>query len=160
MIRLAYTISPAAHYDACVTLPPSDIACPETDQPVDIPLESDQQNLSHDEGPASTTNTTAENSPRKSASFMTPPKRKRNRKRKATPENWKKNIRKRLQLTGQEYVNQKGETVKGKHVKAKDCSKCRYRCSSKNTVRKGRNCFVHFGIWVRMNAKKILFVHV
>lgn len=115
VILLAYTVSSGSgvHYDACTQIVPAEVASPDTIQPEQIPVESDLNNRSHCV-PASPTRETAGNSPRKAASFMTPPKRKRNRKKKATQENLKKNIRKNLRLTGQEYVNQKGKTEKEK----------------------------------------------
>ncbi|XP_048240747.1 uncharacterized protein LOC125374054 [Haliotis rufescens] len=69
--------------------------------------------------------------PRKSSAFHTPPRKVLFRKRRATPETWLKNQRKHLRLGGMEYVNQQGKTMKGKSVKAVDCSKCRYKCTQK-----------------------------
>ncbi|CAC5404117.1 unnamed protein product [Mytilus coruscus] len=52
--------------------------------------------------------------PRKAPNFITPPKKKLFRKRKAMPETWKKNIRKKLRLSGKEYISVKGNTIKCK----------------------------------------------
>ena len=49
--------------------------------------------------------------PRKAAKYVTPVKKKLTRKRKATPETWKKNVRKRLRLTGKEYKRALGPWV-------------------------------------------------
>ena len=38
------------------------------------------------------------------------------RKRKCTPETWKKNVRKKLKLTGQQYVSQRGKNVNAKEM--------------------------------------------
>ncbi|CAC5416611.1 unnamed protein product [Mytilus coruscus] len=67
--------------------------------------------------------------PRKAPNFITPPKKKLFRKRKAMPETWKKNIRKQLRLSGKEYISVKGNTIKEKTLKLKDCSNCRFKCS-------------------------------
>jgi len=47
---------------------------------------------------------------------MTPPEIKIFRKGKATPENWKKDIRKRWRFTGKKYTNQKGVMVKERSI--------------------------------------------
>ncbi|XP_076090122.1 uncharacterized protein LOC143062260 [Mytilus galloprovincialis] len=67
--------------------------------------------------------------PRKAPNFITPPKKSLFRKRKATPETWKKNIRKKLRLSGKEYISVKGTVVEEKKVKPIDCSKCTFKCS-------------------------------
>jgi hypothetical protein len=51
------------------------------------------------------------------------------RKRKATPDSWKNNIRKTLRLSGKEYVSVKGTVVKEKTLKCVDCSKCTFKCN-------------------------------
>ncbi|CAC5358312.1 unnamed protein product [Mytilus coruscus] len=61
--------------------------------------------------------------PRKALNFITPPKMSLFRKRKATPETWKKNIRKKLRLSGKEYISVKGTVVEEKKVK-KSTFKC------------------------------------
>ncbi|CAC5377312.1 unnamed protein product [Mytilus coruscus] len=53
--------------------------------------------------------------PRKSRTFMTPPKKELIRKRKATLDELKKNIRKKLRMSGKEYVSQKGKPVLSKN---------------------------------------------
>jgi len=67
--------------------------------------------------------------PRKSHTFMTPPKKKLFRKRKATPDEWKKNTRKKLRMSGKEYVSQRGKIVPGKMVKSVNCSSCKFKYS-------------------------------
>ncbi|CAC5417836.1 unnamed protein product [Mytilus coruscus] len=47
---------------------------------------------------------------------------------KRPPETWKKNIRKKLRLSGKEYISVKGTVVEEKKVKPVDCSKCFFRC--------------------------------
>lgn len=66
--------------------------------------------------------------PRKAPNFITPPQKSLFRKRKATPETWKKNIRKQLRLSGKEYISVKGTVVQEKKVKPVDCSKCTFKC--------------------------------
>ncbi|XP_041352435.1 uncharacterized protein LOC121370949 [Gigantopelta aegis] len=68
-------------------------------------------------------------SSKKSAAYNTSPKKKLPQKRTAAPETWLKNKRKRLKLSGAEYVNQEGKTMRAKSVQKVDCTKCRYRCS-------------------------------
>jgi hypothetical protein len=60
---------------------------------------------------------------------MTPPKQRLFRKRKATPDEWKKNTRKKLRMSGKEYVSQRGKIVLGKMVKSVNCSSCKFKCS-------------------------------
>lgn len=67
--------------------------------------------------------------PIKSHTFMTTPKKKLLRKRKATPDEWKKNIRKKLTISGEKYVSQRRKIVPGKMVKSVNCSSCKFKCS-------------------------------
>jgi hypothetical protein len=57
---------------------------------------------------------------RKAPNFITPPKKSLFRKRKATPEIWKKNVRKKLRLTGKEYISAKGNIVQERCLKPND----------------------------------------
>ncbi|XP_063446770.1 uncharacterized protein LOC134726300 [Mytilus trossulus] len=66
---------------------------------------------------------------RKASNFMTPPKKSLIRNQRANPETWKKNIRKKLRLSGKEYISAKGKVVEEKKVKSVDCSKCTYKCN-------------------------------
>lgn len=68
---------------------------------------------------------------KKKAKFISPKKKLLFRKRKATPENWMKNIRKKLKLHGEEYTSMSGKVVKTKEVLPCDCSKCKYKCNMK-----------------------------
>lgn len=52
---------------------------------------------------------------------------KRGRKRRRDSQNWKQNIRKRLRDRGEEYVSQKGKTVRRKCVQVCTC-KCKFKC--------------------------------
>jgi hypothetical protein len=61
--------------------------------------------------------------PRKAPNFITPPKESLFRKRKVTPEIWKKNVTKKLRLTGKEYISAKGNVVQKRCLKPVDCSK-------------------------------------
>jgi hypothetical protein len=76
--------------------------------------------------------------PRKAPNFITPPKKSLFRKRKATPEIWKKNVRKKLRLTGKEYISAKGNVVQERCLKPVDCSKCTFKCTM-NMNDKNRN---------------------
>lgn len=77
------------------------------------------------------TNGQQQHTPRKKAVYNTPIRKKLTRKRKLTPENWKKNIRKNLRMRGQEYVSSSGKTVQARCVKETLCTKCKYNCSEK-----------------------------
>ena len=57
---------------------------------------------------------------------MTPSKQRLFRKRKVTPYEWKKNTRKKLRMSGKEYVSQRGKIVLGKMVKSVNC---KFKCS-------------------------------
>ena len=71
--------------------------------------------------------------PHKDARFQSPKRSDLKRKRKCTPEIWKRNVRKRNRDAGLEYVSQKGKNISARQVKAVNCSKCRYKCSEKLT---------------------------
>lgn len=67
--------------------------------------------------------------PRKAAKYITPVKRKLVRKRKSTPENWKKSVRKRLRLSGQEYKSSTGKIME--EIKMRPpCKGCRFKCTT------------------------------
>lgn len=67
--------------------------------------------------------------PRKTANYNTPVKIRLVRKRMATPENWKRNIRKKLRLNGKQYISNSGKSVPEKKFKDIDCTKCRFKCT-------------------------------
>jgi hypothetical protein len=67
--------------------------------------------------------------PRKQAKYVSPPKRIVTRKRKANPDKWQKNVRKRLRQAGSEYTDTKGKIVEAREMKDVDCNKCRFECS-------------------------------
>ena len=125
-IRLAYISIPniLEHYDACIAIPACDPG-PYIASPVPSTTDISQH--------ANVLNTSKKviQTPSTAAKYVSPNKKRLFRKRKATPENWKKNIRKRLRLSGQEYVSTAGKVVQKKQVQECDCSKCRYNCNSK-----------------------------
>ena len=82
--------------------------------------------------------------PRKRAKYVSPEKKKRSRKRKAHPENWKKNVRKQLRLSGKEYINAKGQKVDARSLKPHNCQKCRYKCGEKISEVERTNIFKTF----------------
>lgn len=82
--------------------------------------------------------------PRKRAKYVSPEKKKRSRKRKAHPENWKKNVRKQLRLSGKEYANAKGQMVPARSLKPHCCQKCRYKCGEKVSEAERANIFKTF----------------
>lgn len=79
------------------------------------------------------TDTENNETPRRTDVYETPPKKRRGRKRTATPGSWKRNMRKHLRLTGQEFTNSRGKKVGAKQVGKVDCSKCQHKCSEKIT---------------------------
>ena len=86
----------------------------------------------------------------KSHSFTTPHKKKLFRKRKATPEEWKKNIRKKLRMSGKEYISERGKKVPEKVVKLVDCNNCEYKCTKNITEDRGEEYLNYFGRLNRM----------
>ncbi|CAC5414853.1 unnamed protein product [Mytilus coruscus] len=124
------------------------------EQPCNKPVEKDQNDVQNDaienitdQQPITPSNTRKKvgrprgTPPRKSHTFMTPPKKKLFKKRKATPEDWKKNIRKKLRMSWKEYVSQRGKPIHQKVVKSVDCSKCKYKCSQKITEENRQKIF-------------------
>ena len=81
--------------------------------------------------------------PRKSACFKTPPKGSTSRKRKGNPDKWKKTVRKRLRLAGEEYLNSLG-TVRPKRQMKSGCGKCRYKCSTNINEEERQNIFASY----------------
>ena len=82
--------------------------------------------------------------PRKRAKYCSPKKKLTSRKRKCNPDTWQKNIHKRLRLSGAEYKGISGKLMPAKHVQAKDCSKCRFKCSSKISYDNRQKIFSEF----------------
>ncbi|GFO23215.1 Ws0399_0 protein [Plakobranchus ocellatus] len=52
-------------------------------------------------------------------------------KRSRNEEAWRKNIRKRLRSKGEAYTSVRGKQVEAKVIKNIDCSKCKFKCTSK-----------------------------
>ena len=75
---------------------------------------------------------------------MTPRKTFFFRKRKYTLEEWKKNKRKTLRLSGMEYISQRGKTVSARKVKPLDCTNCKYKCTTKVNEKERNNIFETF----------------
>lgn len=127
-IVLAYCAPPgfAEHYNACCKV----TTCEQ------IIHDSDKECVTQEESHLMT--------PRKQAKYITPEKKKTSRKRKATPENWKKNIRKSLKLMGKEYFNSYGKIKRAKAVKLTVCSKCPYKCSQNITQDQRNTIFSSF----------------
>lgn len=65
--------------------------------------------------------------------------------RKATPETWKKNVRKRLRLRGKKYESTTGtgKTVPEKQMKS-PCNNCRLKCTSKISQDERQQLFSSF----------------
>lgn len=82
--------------------------------------------------------------PRKAAKFVTPEKKQLTRKRKAATDSWKKNIRKKLRLSGQEYTSpHSGKKVPKRAVKP-PCTNCRFKCVSVFTEEDRQKIFDSF----------------
>ena len=81
--------------------------------------------------------------PRKAAKFVTPVKKKTVRKRKATPQIWKKNVRKQLRLSGKKYESTTGKTMPEKQMKP-PCNNCRFKCTSKISKEERQRLFSSF----------------
>ena len=137
-IRLAYISIPGVleHYDACSEL----------ETYFEIPLPDSTEN-----GEQSPENDICENltslekkTPRKKAVFITPEKKILTRKRKATPQNWKRNIRKQLRLSGEQYVSTDGKIVPAKSLQQVNCNTCRLKCQNKMTDEQRQKIFNSF----------------
>ncbi|XP_005092260.1 uncharacterized protein LOC101854391 isoform X2 [Aplysia californica] len=55
------------------------------------------------------------------------------KKRSRNEELWGRNIRKRLRFKGEAYTSVKGKLVEAKKVREVDCSKCKFKCTSRIT---------------------------
>ncbi|KAK3085282.1 hypothetical protein FSP39_001017 [Pinctada imbricata] len=152
LITLAYLAIPGSeHYDACIPLD-KNISNNQPDKANSEsrpPKTPDKQTPKKQGGKMSSGfNIT----PRKQADYISPKKKTRTRKRKAVPAEWKKNIRKRLRLSGKEYTNTRGKLVEAKSVKDQDCSKCRYKCSTKISEEERREIFNNY--WSLQDYKR------
>lgn len=49
----------------------------------------------------------------------------------ADPESWNKNVRKKLRNTGKAYISVRGQYKTARHVRPKDCSRCKKDCNIK-----------------------------
>ena len=93
-------------------------------------------------------------SQREKLTYITPLEKKLFRKRKSTPEDWKKNVRKRLRLSGKEYISQSGKTIPKRALKPVDCNKCKYKCSDNVTEEDRMQIFNTFWSLDSSNRKK------
>ncbi|XP_070182460.1 uncharacterized protein [Littorina saxatilis] len=91
--------------------------------------------------------------------YVTPPKKQRGRKRTAKPDSWKRNVRKKLRLTGHEYMNTKGKKVEAKQVGQLDCSKCKYKCSENFSTLEKQNIFESFYKLANYDRQKDFICH-
>lgn len=82
--------------------------------------------------------------PRKAAKFVSPGKKKLTRKRKATPQTWKKNIRKQLRISGQEYTSPHSGKKVPKRMLKQPCSNCKFKCASVFTEEDRQKIFDSF----------------
>ena len=149
VINLAYILVPSVieHYDACENIT-SDNNQAEDEINCANPHDSGENMLYATRLPDTVINMT----PRKSAKFVSPVKKRLTRKRKTTPENWKRNVRKRLKLSGKEYTSAKGKTVSEKKLQSCDCSKCKFKCDRTFTEEQRTDIFESF--WSLMSYER------
>ena len=145
-IRLAYTSIPGVleHYDACIDELGDNmlIATPLAKEFLDnanISCSIQSQQNERRQSPLKEKAT-----PRKRAVFVTPEKKLVTRKRKATPEHWKKNIRKKLRLQGDEYTSANGKVIPARSIKPVNCEKCRLKCETKISNEQRQKIFDSF----------------
>ena len=78
------------------------------------------------------------------------------RKRQRDPTSWKRNIRKKKRQSGEKYVNSHGNEQAARSVKTKkDCTKCKFKCSSIVTVEDRSAIFNEF--WKMSDNEKLHF---
>lgn len=53
------------------------------------------------------------------------------KKRTRNEETWDRNVRKRLRFKGEAYISVKGKLVEARNVREVDCSKCKFKCTSR-----------------------------
>ena len=82
--------------------------------------------------------------PSVSGVYVTPPKKRRGRKRAAHAEKWKRNVWKQLKLKGQKYTNGRGKSVEAKTLQAIDCSRCKLKCSDEISEEERGSILIHF----------------
>lgn len=150
-INLVYTSIPGTfeHYDACLENTQHEIF---TAMPLLGDVNSKQNKQQNKETPHKKTTPVKKGTPRKRAVFITPEKKLLTRKRKATPENWKKNIRKKLRLSGAQYTFADGKSKAAKEMKPVDCSNCRLKCETKITSQQRQQLFESF--WSLSNYQR------
>ncbi|CAG5127483.1 unnamed protein product [Candidula unifasciata] len=79
------------------------------------------------------------------SSIITTKKRKRNKakrepkKRTRNEETWDRNVRKRLRFKGEAYISVKGKLVEARNVREVDCSKCKFKCTSRINKQQQQN---------------------
>ncbi|QQP40799.1 Uncharacterized protein FKW44_014967 [Caligus rogercresseyi] len=83
----------------------------------------------------------------------------RGRKRQRNPDSWKRNIKKRLRISGQSYANGKNINVPARKVKEKDCAACRYKCNSNFPEPERQNIFDQFWSMVDVSRQKDFIIN-
>ena len=147
-IHLAYIGIPGQeHYDAITKktlfLKTVSIANSSSDKSDQVNKEMDRNNdenvstPSKDEG----WDTCPDVTPHKDARFSNPKNKDQKRKRKCTPEIWKRNVRKRNRDAGIEYISQTGKHIKARSMQDVNCSKCRYKCVERFDQEQRRKIF-------------------
>lgn len=69
--------------------------------------------------------------PHKDAHYRSPIRKELRRRKKAQPELWKRNVRRRNRLSGLPYISQKGKEIAERKMGHVNCSKCTYQCDKK-----------------------------
>lgn len=77
----------------------------------------------------------------------------RTRKRRANPDEWKRNIRKRLRASGDRYLDRKGIERPKKVPNFTDC-KCKFKCRDQITVAQQESLFNEYYSWKDSNRQK------
>ncbi|KAK7474659.1 hypothetical protein BaRGS_00034083 [Batillaria attramentaria] len=105
--------------------------CPSHEQEAEELQDSQDACTNEANGLDSDSTESEQESPNIPGIYITPPKKAHGRKRVAHPENWKRNVRKQLKLSGQQYTSSRGKTIQAKRLKVVDCSKCKLKCTEK-----------------------------
>ena len=71
---------------------------------------------------------------------------------------WKRNVTKRLRQSGQEYKYRKGNLKRARELNVTgDCGgTCRYQCSQKITMQRGKKCLMNSGGFQTQKSKPII----
>jgi hypothetical protein len=95
--------------------------------------------------------------PHKQADYRSPLKKCSSPRKRTNPDKWKRNARKLQRVSGKSYISEGGKKFNQGNAKAKDCSKCRFKCNE-NVSDESRPSIMPFYYALRSYERQRAFI--